>query len=140
MPEVLEEAVSLAASIASYGVTEKYQVGLLANGSVPGSDQPLKVLPSRDPQQLTRILEALAAVTGFATLSIERMLTAESPRLPWGATLLLVTATVYDELLATLLRLRDAGRRLVLISLSADCPLPTRPQSAAGHASGEAGS
>jgi len=122
MPEILEEAVSLAASIANYGVTEKYQVGLLANGSVPGSDQPLKVLPSRDPQQLTRILEALAAVTGFATLSIERMLTAESPRLPWGATLLLVTATVYDELLATLLRLRDAGRRLVLISLSDDCP------------------
>lgn len=122
MPKVLEEAVSVAASIASYGVTEKYLVGLLANGSVPGSDQPLKVLSSRDPQQLTRILEALAAVTGFATLSIERMLTAESPRLPWGATLLLVTSTIYDDLLVTLLRLRDAGRRLVLVSLSADCP------------------
>lgn len=122
VPDVMEEAIRVAASIANYGVTEKYQVGLLANGSVPGSDQPLKVLPSRDPQQLTRILEALAAVTGFATLSIERMLTAESPRLPWGATLLLVTATIYDDLLATLLRLRDAGRRLVLVSLSADCP------------------
>ena len=122
VPEVLEEAISVAASIANYGVTQKYQVGLLANGSVPGSDQPLKVLPSRDPQQLTRILEALAAVTGFATSSIERMLTSESPRLPWGATLLLVTATVYDDLLANLLRLRDAGRRLVLVSLSADCP------------------
>jgi hypothetical protein len=97
-------------------------VGLLANGVVPGSDQPLKVLPSRDPKQLTRILEALAAVTGFATSSIDRMLTTESPRLPWGATLLLVTATVYDDLLAALCRLRDAGRRLVLLSLSADCP------------------
>ncbi len=122
VPGDLEEAISVAASIANYGVTQKYLVGLLANGSVPGSDQPLKVLPSRDPQQLTRILEALAAVTGFATLSIERMLTAESPRLSWGATLLLVTATVYDDLLATLLRMREAGRRLVLISLDADCP------------------
>ena len=122
VPEVLEEAISVAASIANYGVTQKYQVGLLANGSVPGSDQPLKVLPSRAPQQLTRILEALAAVTGFATSPIEQMLTTESPRLPWGATLLLVTATVYDDLLANLLRLRDAGRRLVLVSLSADCP------------------
>jgi len=122
VPEALEEAVSIAASIASYGVAEKYQVGLLANGTVPGSDQPLKVLPSRDPRQLTRILEALAAVTGFATLSIERMVTAESPRLPWGATLLVVTATVYDDLLASLCRLRDAGRRLVLLSLSTDCP------------------
>jgi uncharacterized protein (DUF58 family) len=122
VPQVLEEAISVAASIANYGVTQKYLVGLLANGSVPGSDQPLKVLPSRDPQQLTRILEALAAVTGFATSPIEEMLTAESPRLPWGATLLLVTATVYDDLLATLFRLRDAGRRLVLISLDAECP------------------
>jgi uncharacterized protein (DUF58 family) len=122
LPEVLEEAISVAASIATFAVEEKYQVGLLANGQVPGSDQPLKVLPSRDPQQLTRILEALAAVTGFATSAMEYMLTAESPRLPWGATLLLVTATVYDDLLAALLRLRDAGRRLVLVSLSANCP------------------
>ncbi len=122
LPDLLEEAISVAASIASYGVTEKYQVGLLANGTVPGSDQPLKVLPSRDPQQLTRILEALAAVTGFATLSIERLLTAESPRLPWGATLLLVTGAFHDDLLATLLRLRDAGRRLVVVSLTDRCP------------------
>jgi len=122
IPEVLEEAITVAASIANYGVGQKYQVGLLANGSVPGSDQPLKVLPGRDPQQLTHILEALAAVTGFATSPIERLLTMESPRLPWGATLLLVTAAVYDDLLATLLRLRDAGRRLVLVSLAARCP------------------
>ena len=122
IPDVLEEAVSVAASIASYGVEQKYQVGLLANGSVPNSDQPLKVLPSRNPRQLARILEALAAVTGFATSSIERMLLAESPRLPWGATMLIVTAAFYDDLLATLLRLRDAGRRLVLVSLAADCP------------------
>lgn len=122
VPETLEEVISVAASIANYGVAQKYLVGLLANGSVPGSDQPLKVLPSRDPQQLTRILEALAAVTGFATLPIERLLTSESPRLSWGATLLLVTATVHDDLLMTLLRLRDAGRRLVLVSLDAGCP------------------
>jgi uncharacterized protein (DUF58 family) len=122
VPDVLEEAIRVAASIANYGVTQKYQVGLLANGSVPGSDQPLKVLPGRDPQQLTHILEALAAVTGFATSSIEQMLKLESPRLPWGAILLLVTATVYDDLLATLLRLRDAGRRLVLVSLAGECP------------------
>jgi uncharacterized protein (DUF58 family) len=122
LPEVLEESIRVAASIANYAVAEKYQVGLLANGRIPGSDQPLKVLPSRDPQQLTRILEALAGVTGIATSPMENMLTAESPRLPWGATLLLVTAIIYDELLAALLRLREAGRRLVLVSLSADCP------------------
>jgi len=57
-------------------------------------------------------------VTGFATSSIENLLLAESPKLPWGATLVVVTGIVSEELAATLLRLRDVGRRVVLISLA----------------------
>ncbi len=121
-PALLERAISVAASIANYGVEQRYIVGVIANGSVPHSDQSIKVLPSRDPRQLARILEALAAVTGFATSSIEALLMAESPRLPWGATLVVVTGVVSEELVTTLLRLRDVGRRLVLISLDQEPP------------------
>lgn len=116
-PVLLERVISVAASIANYGVEQRYTVGVIANGSVPHSDQPIKVLPSRDPKQLARILEALAAVTGFATSAIEDLLLEESPRLPWGATLVVVTGVVSEELVVTLLRLRDVGRRLVLVSL-----------------------
>ena len=42
---------------------------------------------------------------------------AESPRLPWGATLVVVTSIVSDELQAALFRLREVGRRLVLVAL-----------------------
>jgi hypothetical protein len=73
---------------------------------------------------LSRVLEALAVVTPVATQSIAQLLTHESPRLPWGATLVVVTANVNDELNSTLLRLHDAGRRLVLISLAAEPPNP----------------
>jgi len=59
--------VSVAASIASFGVEQKQLVGLIANGTLPRSDQPLKVLPSRSLDQLTYLLEALAAVTAYAT-------------------------------------------------------------------------
>ncbi len=121
-PVLLEKAISVAASIASYGVEQRYIVGVVANGSVPHSDQSIKVLPSRDPKQLVRILEALAAVTGFATSSIESLLLAESPKLPWGATLVVVTGIVSEEMATTLLRLRDVGRRLVLISLDQEPP------------------
>ncbi len=121
-PALLERAISVAASIASYGAEQRYIVGVIANGSVPHSDQSIKVLPSRDPRQLARILEALAAVTGFATSPIENLLMAESPKLPWGSTLVVVTAIVSEELVATLLRLRDVGRRLVLISLDQESP------------------
>ena len=121
-PMLLEHAISVAASIASYGVEERYIVGLVANGCIPHSDQPIKVLPSRRPDQLARMLEALAAVTSFATTSIEALLLTESARLPWGATLVVVTAVVTEELLSTLVRLNGVGRRLVLISLEDQAP------------------
>jgi hypothetical protein len=92
-------------------------VGLIANGSVPNSDQSIKVLPSRAPDQLIHILEALAAVTSFATSTIDELLKASSPGLAWGATFVVITAVVTDRLLAEMLRLRDAGRRLVLVSI-----------------------
>jgi uncharacterized protein (DUF58 family) len=117
IPERQEQAISVAASIAYHATERRCAVGLIANGSVPHSDQPIKVLPGRAPEQLTRILEALAAVTGFATATIEQLLAAESPNLAWGATLVVVTAVVTEELLVEMARLRDAGRRLVLVSL-----------------------
>jgi uncharacterized protein (DUF58 family) len=123
-PELLEHAIVVAASLANYAVELKYTVGLVANGAMPHADQPLKVLPGRSPDQLARILEVLAGVTPFATASIERLLRDESPNLPWGATLVVVTAVVTDELRATLARLREAGRRLVLIGVDYEPPAP----------------
>jgi len=123
IPELLERGISTAASIASYAVNRRYQVGLFANGCWPHSDQPLKVLPSRDPNQLTRILEALAAVSAVPTGSIEALLNKESTYLPWGATLLVVAAVVTEVLIAVMTRLQAAGRRMVLVCLD-DTPLP----------------
>ena len=121
-PDLLERAVAVAASIANYAAENRWTLGLLSNG-VPRSDQPIKVLPGRSPDQLTHVLEALAAVTSFTTGSIEELLSAESPHISQGATLVLVTAIVNDQILATLMQLREAGRRVVLISLADEPPL-----------------
>lgn len=122
-PETMERAVSVAASVAQYGSEQRWGVGLYANGAFPDSDQPIRVPPGRSAEQLTHILEALAAITEFATSSIEVMLLRESPKLPWAATIVLVTAVVTEETMVALLRLKEAGRRVVLISL-ADEPAP----------------
>lgn len=119
-PQRQEQVISIAASTAFHATNRKFAVGLIANGSVPNSDQPIKVLPSRAPDQLTHILEALAAVTSFATSSIDQLLKASSPNLAWGATLVVITAIVTDSLLSEMVRLRDAGRRLVLVSTDPD--------------------
>ncbi len=128
-PDLLERAVSVAASAANYAALEGWGVGLYANGAVPNSDQPIRVPAGRAPDQLGLVLEGLAAVSEFATASIDQMLLRESPHLPWVSTIVLVTANVTDEMMIALLRLREAGRRVVLISLADDPPAVT-PQTA----------
>jgi uncharacterized protein (DUF58 family) len=122
IPELLEQAVSVAASLASYGAEQKYEVGLVANGCWPNSDQPLKVLPGRSPYQLARILEALAAVSPLPMARLADLLLKTSAHLPWGATLAVVSAIVDDDLVEAMLRLGSAGRRIVLLSLDRERP------------------
>jgi uncharacterized protein (DUF58 family) len=121
-PDSLERAISVAASICNYGVLQGWGVGLFANGAVPNSDQPIRVQPGRSPDQLGNVLEALAAITEFATGSIDMMLLRESTHLPWVSTIVLVTAVVTEEILIALIRLREAGRRVVLLALGDDPP------------------
>ncbi len=121
-PELLERCVSVAGSVANYGIEQGWGVGVYANGSVPNADQPIRVQPGRSPEQLGHILEALAAVTEFATGSIEKMMLRTSPALPWASTIVLVTAVVTEEIMVALVRLKEAGRRVVLISLSEEPP------------------
>ena len=117
IPAHLEQVVSIAASVSYYALMQRWPTGLLANGALPHSDQSLKILPGRAPAQLTTILELLAAVTPFATAPFHRLLAEESPHLPWGATLVVISSTVPEALAATLLDLKSTGRRIVLITL-----------------------
>ena len=121
-PVLLERVVSVSASICAYAIGERLAVGLSANGALPLSDQSLRVLPGRSPQQLTHLLEALAAIRGVVSSKFEDFLLHDSARLPWGATLMIVTGVVTPALEAVLLRLKDAGRRLVLLSLAEQPP------------------
>ena len=87
------------------------------DSSVTAFSKAVVRLPGRDPNQLLRILEALAAITGFPTADFNQMLVAESSRLAWSATMVVVTCVITEKLLASLVKLRDAGRRVCLVSL-----------------------
>ncbi len=122
IPGLTERVISVAASLAAMCVESRVPVGLVSNGMLPGSDQPLRLLPGRSPNQLLRILETLAGITVFASQPIEEMVLRESPKLPWGSTLLVVTAIAHDDLLAALLELDQAGREVALFTLAAEPP------------------
>jgi uncharacterized protein (DUF58 family) len=121
-PHKLEQVISLAASIASDALEQRFAVGLYANGVYPDADQAVRVPPGRDPAQLPVILEALAKVSSITTSSLADLLRAETSDLPWGTSLVLIAALVSDDLRGGVLRLKDAGHRLTLITLDEDAP------------------
>ncbi|MCB9137619.1 MAG: DUF58 domain-containing protein [Caldilineaceae bacterium] len=123
LPELQERTISVAGSLAALAADLRLPAGLTANGALPGSDQPIRLLPGRGPNHLVRILELLAAVTPFATAPIEQMLLQEAPRMPWGATLVVVTAIAHDDLLATIVDLAAARRKMVLFTLAKEPPV-----------------
>ncbi|MBU0494866.1 MAG: DUF58 domain-containing protein [Chloroflexi bacterium] len=121
-PERLEQVISLAASIASDAVERRFAVGLYANGVYPDADQAIRIPPGRDLAQISVILEALAKISPITTCSLADLLHAETSSLPWGTSLVLIAALASDDLRGAVLRLKDAGHRLSLITLDSATP------------------
>jgi hypothetical protein len=67
-------------------------------------------------------LQALAEITAFSSAPFEHYLLKVIPGIPFGATLVLVTALVTDELAETLLLIRRYRPHLTLISLAQEAP------------------
>ncbi len=121
-PALLEHMISLAASLLYYGYEDGYAVGLASNGALAQSDHPFRLAPGRSTRQLTQVLQALAEITSITTAPFERYLLKVTPEIPYGATLVLVTALVTAELEETLLLIRRYRPRLTLISLEQAAP------------------
>lgn len=117
-PLLLERGISLAASLARAAYEEGSAVGLIANGSFPDADRPIRIGASNHPQQLNRVLEALAMVTAFTTSRMSRELEDHRHALPAGATVVLVAAVMNEDLAASLQRLRGAGHFVHVVKTS----------------------
>lgn len=123
-PELLEHLIQVAATLVHKGIRDGYRVGLIANGCLAHADQPFRIPPGRSPQQLATLLGALAGVTSVTTAPFERFLMKEAPRLPYGATLIIVTGVTTLSLTEALVQLCQHGRRITLLSF-AEQPPPT---------------
>ncbi len=111
-PVLLERGVAVAASVAQWAVEAGYSVGLVANGSFPDADRTIYIGSGRRPDQLNRILEALATVTAFTTSAMAEALEDHAHPIPAGATVVVVAAVMPGELAGTLNRLRTEGHRV----------------------------
>lgn len=111
----LELTITVAASLANYGLEQGYMVGLQVNSLAPASDVSVKINPSRDPGQFTRILESLARIRGWSGLRMEDLLSVERRNLSHGATVVVVTGIVSDDMLEALTSIRRAGYPVTLV-------------------------
>ncbi len=126
VPVALERAISVAGSVIRHALAERYAAGLVTNGSFPDSDRPIAIQPGRGPAQLGVVLEALAAVQPLTITSLERSLAGSAAAIPRGSTIVVVAALIKPELIAEIVRLRDAGHRAVVLWV-ADAPPPELP-------------
>jgi uncharacterized protein (DUF58 family) len=114
---LLELGIIAAASIASHAIDQGYRVGLFVNQGGEDLRGNIRLLPSRHPDQLIRILEALAPLHPTESLPMSRLVPPESRHLPWGSTLVVLSAVPDDNLLGTLVRIKRAGRRVALVRI-----------------------
>ncbi|MEX2158113.1 MAG: DUF58 domain-containing protein [Dehalococcoidia bacterium] len=118
VPDLLEAGIVQAASVARWAFDQRYAVGLLANGSFPESDRPVRIPPGRTPDHLIRVLEALGGIGPLTLTSLADVLEQERHRLPFGATLAVVTALADEPLAAVLRRLHAFGHHVVVLATS----------------------
>ena len=121
-PDALELTISTAASIAAWAVAQRYQVGLSTNGLHHFSRAKVSLEPSRDPAQLPRLLEALGRLQPIAGRRFEDILAEEARRLPFGTTVVVVSAVLAPPVAAMLLAMSRRGHAVTLVFTGRQAP------------------
>jgi uncharacterized protein (DUF58 family) len=116
-PALLEQLVKVCATLVYHGIEQNFAVGLISNGYLAHSDHPFNVAPGRSTEHLARLLQTLAAVTPLTSSNFETFLTRSMGKIPYGASLVVVTGVMTDLLKETLVRLRRYRPHITLISL-----------------------
>ena len=112
---LLERAVTVAASVASHAFQERFSLGLMTNAHSLLSEAATVIPPSRDPDQLNTVLEALAVMGSMSSAPLHEMIWAQFHSFPLGATLVIVTAVMPDGLLDTLFELGRRGYQIFVL-------------------------
>jgi len=122
VPYLLELGIMAAASISNHAMAAGYRVGLYVNQHKRFLDEPIRVPPSQHTDQLLHILEALAQTHPSETIPIARLVQRESRSLPWGSTIVVISAMPTDTLFSTLVKMKRAGRSVALIVVGGSEP------------------
>ncbi|GIV78048.1 DUF58 domain-containing protein [Litorilinea aerophila] len=121
--DLLELAITVAASVGREAWEAGYPVGLYSNALIGARH--VRIRPRTGPRQLPILLEALARIDSRGRWPIANVLQTETASLPYGSTVVLVTALLDDRLERLLLDLprRELGVALITLGRAR----PSRP-------------
>ncbi|MCJ7604777.1 MAG: DUF58 domain-containing protein [Dehalococcoidales bacterium] len=120
--QLQELGIITAAAISQGAIDSGFRVGLYVNQITRYSRGLARVPHSQHPEQLERILELLAQVHQVENIKVEKYIRQEAPHLPWGSTIVAISAQPSDELLATLLDMKRLGRSVAFIKIGGGVP------------------
>ena len=115
-PDLREFAISAGASLARWAQLRGEAFGVFAN-SMMHAGRRVRVAPSAQPQQLSRVLEALAYCVSVPYTTIERVLQQETDHLRNGTSIVLISATLSDGLRRVLADLHRRGFAVTLLGI-----------------------
>ena len=114
-PSTLEYSVSITASLAHYFIEQRRSVGL-----VTALERSYKVIPAeRSERQEGKILESLAFIQAESNAGLPSLVAAQIGQLPQGSSAILITPTVWPELLLAVDSLQMRNLRPVVVLLMA---------------------
>ncbi|MCB0110275.1 MAG: DUF58 domain-containing protein, partial [Caldilineaceae bacterium] len=132
-----EFGITAAASLARQLWLDSYTVGLFVNTAIAGRLQHIRIRPRQHPEHLEQILAALARIDDIrGRWPLERILQLEAPSLPYGATLVVITALLTAEMEQTLLDLRRREYAVVLLTVGEAKPSTYLPNIQHRHLGG----
>jgi uncharacterized protein (DUF58 family) len=120
--QLQELGIIATASIAHHALEAGFRVGLYVNQITRFSQGLARVPHSQHPDQMMHILETLAQIHQIETTPIAKFIRNESSSLPWGSTLVVISAQPMEELRDALLYLKRAGRSVALIKVGGTEP------------------
>ena len=144
-PELQELAICTAASVSDWALNQGYAVGLYSNASLYLPDEQvdtsaadwearladqlrrrrIRVPAASHQEQRKRLMETLARVQSYFGGSIEETIQAEQQHLPNGATMVMITSMLSEQLLDTLARMQQRGNAVTILFVG-NAPPPLR--------------
>jgi uncharacterized protein (DUF58 family) len=112
-----ESGISTAASLASYLIEKKCQVGLWSNAQLTDSGQSARIPLRGGVDQLIQILEALAKVVSVVTGPFINFIQTERQNLPLGTTLVFIFHRIPEGLKEAVIDLRESGYQVQVFQI-----------------------